>query len=161
MRCAPDGLGPPRKRLPLVRKKARFTHDMTFFGRDVRRKRFKRYRRYLQKPFVPRKRFRWYRILVSHHGLGLPPLPPNPQQACHGISIRRSLGDKGFPTPDPNFGKAVLKVKHSFARVQNSRVRRTLGACSCRAKMKKAPRKFRSAVLGVGAEGVEPPTLCL
>ena len=34
-------------------------------------------------------------------------------------------------------------------------------ACSCRAKMKKAPRKFRSAVLGVGAEGVEPPTLCL
>ena len=54
MRCAPDGLGPPRKRLPLVRKKARFTHDMTFFGRDVRRKRFKRYRRYLQKPFVPR-----------------------------------------------------------------------------------------------------------
>ena len=29
----------------------------------------------------------------------------------------------------------------AFARVQNSRVRRTLGACSCRAKMKKAPRK--------------------
>ena len=84
------------------------------------------------------------------------PLTPNPQQACHGISIRQSLGDKGFPTPDPNFGKAVLKVKHSFARV-----RRTHGACSCRAKMKKAPRKFRSAVLGVGAEGVEPPTLCL
>ena len=25
----------------------------------------------------------------------------------------------------------------------------------------KAPRKFRSAFLGVGAEGVEPPTLCL
>ena len=89
------------------------------------------------------------------------PLPPNPQQACHGISIRQSLGDKGFPTPDPNFGKAVLKVKHSFARVQNSRVRGTLRACSCRAKMKTAPRKFRSAVLGVGAEGVEPPTLCL
>ena len=54
-----------------------------------------------------------------------PPLTPNPQQACHGISIRQSLGDKGFPTPDPNFGKAVLKVKHSFARVQNSRVRGT------------------------------------
>ena len=51
------------------------------------------------------------------------PLPPNSQQARHGISIRQSLGDKGFPTPDPNFGKAVLKVKHSFARVQNSRVR--------------------------------------
>ena len=48
------------------------------------------------------------------------PLTPNPQQVCHGISIRQSLGDKGFPTPDPNFGKAVLKVKHSFARVQNS-----------------------------------------
>ncbi len=89
------------------------------------------------------------------------PLTPNPQQACHGISIRQSLGDKGFPTPDPNFGKAVLKVKHSFARVQNSGARRTLGACPCRAKMKKAPRKFRSAFLGVGAEGVEPPTLCL
>ena len=54
------------------------------------------------------------------------PLTPNPQQACHGISIRQSLGDKGFPTPDPNFGKAVLKVKHSFARVQNSRVKRGL-----------------------------------
>ena len=54
-----------------------------------------------------------------------PPLPPNSQQARHGISIRQSLGDKGFPTPDPNFGKAVLKVKHSFARVQNSRVRGT------------------------------------
>ena len=26
---------------------------------------------------------------------------------------------------------------------------------------KKAPRKFRNAFLGVGAEGVEPPTLCL
>ena len=50
------------------------------------------------------------------------PLTPNPQQACHGISIRQRLGDKEFPTPDPNFGKAVLKVKHSFARVQNSRV---------------------------------------
>ena len=55
------------------------------------------------------------------------PLTPNPQQACHGISIRQSLGDKGFPTPDPNFGKAVLKVKNSFARVQNSRVRGTTG----------------------------------
>ena len=54
-----------------------------------------------------------------------PPLTPNPQQACHGISIRQSLGDKGLPTTDPNFGKAVLKVKHSFARVQNSRVRGT------------------------------------
>ena len=53
------------------------------------------------------------------------PLPPNPQQACHGISIRQSLGDKGLPTTDPNFGKAVLKVKHAFARVQNSRVRGT------------------------------------
>lgn len=38
------------------------------------------------------------------------PLTPNQQQACHGISIRQSLGDKGFPTPDPNFGKTVLKV---------------------------------------------------
>ena len=46
------------------------------------------------------------------------PLTPNPQQVCHGISIRQSLGDKGFPTPDPNFGKDVLKVKHSFARVR-------------------------------------------
>ena len=53
-------------------------------------------------------------------------LTSNPQQACHGISIRQSLGDKGFPTPDPNFGKAVLKVKHSFERVQNSRARRGL-----------------------------------
>ena len=53
------------------------------------------------------------------------PLTPNSQQARHGISIRQSLGDKGLPTTDPNFGKAVLKVKHSFARVQNSRVRGT------------------------------------
>ena len=53
------------------------------------------------------------------------PLPPNSQQARHGISIRQSLGDKGLPSTDPNFGKAVLKVKHSFARVQNSRVRGT------------------------------------
>ena len=54
--------------------------------------------------------------------------------------------DPDSPPPDPNFGKAVLKVKHSFARVQNSGARRTLsrrtlGACPCRAKMKKAPRK--------------------
>ena len=92
---------------------------------------------------------------------GIYSLTPNPQQACHGISIRQSLGDKGFPTPDTNLGKAVLKVKHSFARVQNSRVRRTLRACPCREKTKKAPRKTEVLFLGVGAEGVEPPTLCL
>ena len=37
------------------------------------------------------------------------PLTPNPQQACHGISIRRSLGDKGFPTPDPELWEGCLK----------------------------------------------------
>ena len=110
------------------------------YGCDAHRKRFKWYRRYLQKPFVPRKRFRWYRILVSPMAWGYS-LTPNPQQACHGISIRPSLGDKGFPTHDTNLGKAVLKVKHSFARVQNSRARRTLRACPCQAKMKKAPQK--------------------
>ena len=88
------------------------------------------------------------------------PLTPNPQQACHGISIRQSLGDKGFPTPDPNFGKAVLKVKHSFARVQNSRARRGLEHV-WPGKNEKSTAENRSAFLGVGAEGVEPPTLCL
>ena len=68
-------------------------------------------------------------------------LTPNPQQACHGISIRQSLGDKGFPTPDPNFGKAVLKVKHSFARVRIRGPGERIGACPCRAKLKKAPQK--------------------
>ena len=33
-------LGQPRKRLPLVREKAGFAHDMTFFQPDVRGKRF-------------------------------------------------------------------------------------------------------------------------
>ena len=33
-------LGQPRKRLPLVRKKAGFTHNMSNFGHDVRGKRF-------------------------------------------------------------------------------------------------------------------------
>ena len=40
MRCAPDGLGLTQKTLPLVREMACFTHDMTFFHHDVRRKRF-------------------------------------------------------------------------------------------------------------------------
>ena len=40
MRCAPGGLGLAQKMLPLVREMARFTHDMTFFHHDVRRKRF-------------------------------------------------------------------------------------------------------------------------
>ena len=35
-------------------------------------------------------------------------LTPNPQQACHGISIRQSLGNKEFPTPDTNFGMERL-----------------------------------------------------
>ena len=40
MRCAPGGLGLTQKTLPLVREMARFTHDITFFHHDVRRKRF-------------------------------------------------------------------------------------------------------------------------
>ena len=40
MRCAPGGLGPTPKTLPLVREMARFTHDMTFFHHDVSGKRF-------------------------------------------------------------------------------------------------------------------------
>ena len=44
MRCAPGGLGPTPKTLPLVREMARFTHDMTFFHHDVREKRFSAHR---------------------------------------------------------------------------------------------------------------------
>ena len=42
----------PRKRLPLVRKKARFTHDMTIFPHDVRRKRFIMHERVAQRYFL-------------------------------------------------------------------------------------------------------------
>ena len=35
----------PRKRLPLVREKAGFTHDMTIFELDVRGKRFNAHER--------------------------------------------------------------------------------------------------------------------
>lgn len=36
------------------------------------------------------------------------PLTPNPQQACHGISIRRSLGDKGLPTLTHELEKQIV-----------------------------------------------------
>ena len=47
----------PRKRIPLVRKKAGFTHDMTFFQHDVRGKRFSTHGRVIlgsQQRFVRR-----------------------------------------------------------------------------------------------------------
>ena len=90
-----------------MRKNTRFTHDMTFLDAM-----------YVENVLDGTES--WFLTMAWVY-----PLPPNSQQARHGISIRQSLGDKGFPTPDPNFGKAVLKVKHSFARVQNSRVRGT------------------------------------
>ena len=50
IKCAPAGLGTTtRKRLPLVREKAGFTHDMTIFHRDVRRKRFIMHERVAQR----------------------------------------------------------------------------------------------------------------
>ena len=53
IKCAPAGLGTtPRKRLPLVREKAGFTHDMTIFPHDVRRKRFIMHERVVQRYFL-------------------------------------------------------------------------------------------------------------
>ena len=46
----------PRKRLPLVREKAGFTHDMTIFHHDVRRKRFIMHERVAQR--FPDRNFR-------------------------------------------------------------------------------------------------------
>ena len=82
----------------LVRKNARFAHDMVNSGSDVRGKRF----------------------------------------SAHAIRGNRDFTLSRFyvEPPSPRM-KSVLD------------------------ELKKAPRKFRSAVLGVGAEGVEPPTLCL
>ena len=84
----------------LVRKNARFAHDMVNSGSDVRGRRF----------------------------------------SAHAIRVNRDF---------------TLSRNHLYHWLNFIR------ACSCRAKMKTAPRKFRSAFLGVGAEGVEPPTLCL
>ena len=57
IKCAPAGLGTTtRKRLPLVREKAGFTHDMTIFHHDVRRKRFIMHERVAQR--FPDRNFR-------------------------------------------------------------------------------------------------------
>ena len=82
----------------LVRKNARFAHDMVNSGSDVRGKRF----------------------------------------SAHAIR-----GNRDF----------------AFARVQNSRARRGLEHV-WPGKNEKSTAENRSAFLGVGAEGVEPPTLC-
>ena len=53
IKSTPAGLGTTtRKRLPLVRKKARFTHDMSIFPHDVRRKRFIVHERVMQRYFL-------------------------------------------------------------------------------------------------------------
>ena len=69
------------------------------------------------------------------------PLTHNPQQACHGISIRQSLGDKGFPTPDPELWEGCLKSQTFLCESPEFAGQERLRASSCRAKMKKAPRK--------------------
>ncbi len=55
--CIIHGGRRPRKRIPLVREKAGFTHDMTFFQHDVRGKRFSAHGRVIlgsQQRFVRR-----------------------------------------------------------------------------------------------------------
>ena len=76
----------------LVRKNARFAHDMMNCGCDVRGKRFRWYRWHLLRRFVPRKRFRWYKVVAYGAGGGWPRSgePPLPLGELHWSMFGRA-----------------------------------------------------------------------